>query len=54
MDCWCRIILHVGCPSGHPTNSVKALPPSVLMAIFPAEPGLAGFIEANDGGSGGA
>ena len=26
---------------------------SVLMAIFPGEPGLAGFIEAKDDGSGG-
>jgi len=26
---------------------------SILMAIFPGEPGLAGFIEAKDEGSGG-
>ena len=34
-----------------PSSHVDSL--SVLMAIFPGEPGLAGFIEAKDDGSGG-
>jgi len=34
-------------------QDIKNLSVSVLMAIFPSEPGLAGFIEAEDDGSGG-
>jgi len=32
---------------------IKNLSVSVLTAIFPSEPGLIGFIEAEDDGSGG-
>ena len=34
-------------------HSTTAISLSVLTAIFPGEPGLAGFIEAKDDGSGG-
>ena len=35
------------------TTNSSWLPLSILMAIFPGEPGLASFIEAKDDGSGG-
>ena len=40
-----NVPLHKPCP--------LSLSLSVLLAIFPGEPELAGFIEAKDGGSGG-
>jgi len=36
-----------------PLLKVFLLSLSVLMAIFPGEPGLAGFVEAKDNGGGG-
>ena len=39
--------------NGHSIHSYLSLILSVLTAIFPGEPGLAGFIAAKDDGSGG-